>query len=144
MADEKEKKETTEEEKKGGFSGWWNKTKSNISNNILESNIESKFNKENKAFLNYNKNEVFSNTYYGRIIDDSLLIYGKRNLKSNSVIVDKATNKAYYVISNVETKTKVIYEGVEYERDATLVKLDSNVEEVNVIKAGDKYYIYKG
>ncbi|MCR5350378.1 MAG: hypothetical protein K6E20_05245 [Acholeplasmatales bacterium] len=137
MADEKKEN--------NGFSGWWNKTKNNINSSILESNLEKAFNKENIAFINYNHSEVFSNTYYGYYKDDfTITVYGNKTFKSNSVLIDKKNNKAFYIVSTTESKVKVKFEGQEYERDSTDITLDPNVEEVSVIKAGDKYYKYKG
>ena len=137
MADEKKES--------NGFSGWWNKTKNNINSSILEKNIESTFNKGNIPFINYNFKEVFSNTYYGYYKDDTTItIYCEKKFNSNGILIDKKKDKAFYIVSTESTTVKVIFEGQEYERAATNVILDPNVEEINVIKAGDKYYKYKG
>jgi len=144
MAEENKKEETTEE-KKGGFSGWWNKTKANVNSSILESKLESTFNKGNVEFVNYNKGEMFSNSYYGYYKNGTTVtIYGKKLLKTNSVLIDKKNNKAFYVVSVVDSKVEVKYEGQIYERDASDILLDPNVTEVNVIKAGDRFFLYKG
>ncbi len=138
-------KSEKKEKKENGFSKFFNKAKASVNNAVLESKIESSYNNANIAFTCYEKDATFAQSLHGSFINDSqLLVFGEKEIKKYSVIINSKDNKAYYVTSTEEGKVTSIVEGVEYERKGTIINLDSNVEEVNVIKAGKRYFIYKG
>ena len=142
-----EEGESTEkkEKKENGFSKFFNKAKSSINSSILESKIESAYNTANIAFTIYEKDSTFGQACHGSYLNDNqLVVFGEKEIKKYSVIISSKDNKAYYVLSTEEGKVTSVVEGVEYERKGTIINLDSNVEEVNVIKAGKRYFIYKG
>jgi len=138
-------KSEKKEKKENGFSKFFNKAKASVNNAVLESKIESSYNNANIAFTCYEKDATFGQALHGNFINVSqLLVFGEKEIKKYSVIISSKDNKAYYVTSTEEGKVTSIVEGVEYERKGTIINLDSNVEEVNVIKAGKRYFIYKG
>ena len=138
-------KSEKKEKKENGFSKFFNKAKASVNNAVLESKIESAYNNANIAFTCDEKDATFGQSLHGNFVNDSqLLVFGEKEIKKYSVIINSKDNKAYYVTSTEEGKVTSIVEGVEYERKGTIITLDSNVEEVNVIKAGKRYFIYKG
>ena len=144
VVEDGEKKEKTEK-KENGFSKFFNKAKSSVNNAILESKIESAYNGANIAFTYYEKDATFGQACHGNYLSDNqIIVFGEKEIKKNSVLISSKDNKAYYITGTEKGKVTSIVEGVEYERDGTIINLDSNVEEVNVIKAGKRYFIYKG
>lgn len=151
--DEKEKKEainstseaeTEVKENDNAFKRFWKKTKQSVNDAVLENKIESNYNKEHKAFTLYMYNETFSKSIHGEIMNDTLVFFGEIPVKPYSVVVNDITKEAYYVIDCHTTTVKSIVDAVEYERVGTILTIDKNVCEVKVIKAGKKYYLYKG
>ncbi len=136
--------EENKEKKENGFTKFFKNAKKSINDSILEGNIRGQWNKENKEYTICTKNETFSNTVYGKIDGDKLTIFGVEEIKPYAVIIEDGTEKAYYVISSIETSVSVTYEGATYERKGMIIALDENTEEVNVVKAGKRYFIYKG
>lgn len=138
-----EKAVEKKEKKDNAFSRLWNKTKKSINDSILESKIQSAFEKELPDFKIFAKDELLSNSVKGKLEDDKLTIFGEKEFKLFSVVMDKDDNPFY--LTNIEpTTVKSTVEEVEYERPGTILTLDKNVEEVNVLKAGKRYFIYKG
>lgn len=147
QVDEQEPEEKPEGEKKekkdNAFSRLWNKTKKSINDSILEGKIESAFEKGLPEFKVYEKDSLLSNSVKGKLEDDKLTIFGEKEFKLFAVVMDKDENPFY--LTKVEATTvKSTVEEVEYERPGTILTLDKNVEEVNVVKAGKRYFIYKG
>lgn len=145
-----ETKETAEaetapaEKKENAFSKFWKKTKQSVNDSILEGKIRASYEKAHKQFSLYEKDALISSTLYGTIEGTTLTSFGKTEIKPYSVLIATDEGKAYYVLSGADTTVKSMVEGVEYEREGTIIELDENVEEVNVIKAGKRYFIYKG
>ena len=153
--DDKEKKEAIdatgvenetegEEKKDNAFKRFWKKTKQSVNDAVLESKIESSYNKAHNAYTVYGYEDLFSKSIYGEYVDDSLIFFGELEIKPYSVIVCDESKTAYYALESEKTTVKAIVDGVEYERPGMKVKLDENVEEVKVVKAGKKYFLYKG
>ena len=143
MAD-KETNKKDEEKKPNTFSKLWNKTKQAVNDSMLESKIENEFRKANDEFVIYEYEKLLSKTASGYLDNESVVLFGKLTIPSDSVIVHKETDSAYYVTSTEEVTVSVTVEGEKYTRDATRVLLNPDVVEVKVIKAGSKYYIYNG
>ncbi|MCR4899159.1 MAG: hypothetical protein K5892_08080 [Acholeplasmatales bacterium] len=135
--------EKKEEKKPNIFSRAWNKTKQSVNDSILEGKIESSYKKAHLEYTNYTKDEMLSKTYYGAIENDKLTVFGNHEVKTYSVIIGP-DEKAYYVVAIEETEVASTVEGIEYKRPGMILTLDKNVEEVNVVKAGKRYFIYKG
>ena len=135
--------EKKEEKKPNIFSRAWNKTKQSVNDSILEGKIESAYKKAHLEYTNYTKDEMLSKTYYGALEGNKLTVFGNHEVKTYSVIIGP-DEKAYYVLTIEETEVTSTVEGVEYKRPGMILTLDSNVEEVNVVKAGKRYFIYKG
>lgn len=135
--------EKKEEKKPNIFSRAWNKTKQSVNDSILEGKIESAYKKAHKEYTNYTKNELLSKTFYGVLENDKLTIWGNQEVKTYSVIIGP-DDDAYYVVAIEETEVASTVEGIEYKRPGMILTLDKNVEEVNVVKAGKRYFIYKG
>lgn len=142
--------ETAEEEKKpekkeNAFSRFWKKTKQSVNDAVLESKIRSAYEKAHASFEIYAKDELFTNRVSGEIADGVLTVFGSVDVKPYSVVIaDDKEETAYYAVSTSETTVKSMVEGEEYERAGTAIVLDPNVEEVRVVKAGKRYFIYKG
>lgn len=150
---DKEKKEAIDaevnetEKKENGFTKFFNKAKSSVNNALLENKIESTFNSQNNSYSIYAKNETFGSSVHGVYTStdkNQLLIFGVKEIQPYSVVIDSQDDMAYYVKGTSEGTVHVIVDGVEYERKGTIIDLDKDVEEVNVIKAGKRYFIYKG
>ena len=145
MLNEKKAEEKKEEEKKpNAFSKFWNKTKQAVSDSMLEAKLDSDFRKTHDEFTIYEYGKMMGKTYAGTLEGDKVTLYGKIDVASNSVLVSKKDNKAYYTVVYEESTVEVESEGEKYTRPSTTIFLDENVTEVKVIKASDKYYIYKG
>lgn len=136
--------EVKEEKKEGAFKKFWNKTKKAVGDAVLENNIESTFKREHEEFSLYQKDELLGVTLYGFTEGLELTVWGKPEVREYSVIVNKKTQDAYYALKTEDTKCKAIVDGVEYERDATKITLTNDVTEVKVIKAGKRFFLYKG
>lgn len=146
VVEDGEKKEKTEK-KENGFSRFFNKAKTSVNNAILEGKIETSYNNQNIAFTVYAKDAALGMSVHGNYLNDEkteMIIFGEKEIKNNSVIVNSKDNDAFYTVGTKEGTVKSIVDGVEYERKGTIISLDKNVEEVNVIKAGKRYFIYKG
>lgn len=150
---EKDKKEAidaegeakvSEEKKDNAFKKFWNKTKQSVNDAVLESKIESNYNKNHKEYTIYSYDELFNKSVYGEIVNDELLFFGEVQVKPYSVVIEDSSKDAYYVVEVHSANVKSIVDGVEYERPGTLLKLDKNVTEVKVVKAGKRYFLYKG
>lgn len=143
VVSEEQNNETKEEKKESSFSKFWKKAKQTVNDSVLEIKIESKFKKDNNTFSIYGKNDLISLTVYGYIEDDKVVAFGKVDAEVNEVLVDDETKKAYYINSVSDSTVDIIVDGVKYTRPATVISLDSDVKEVDVIKAGKKYYLVK-
>ncbi len=143
VVEEGEKKE----KKENGFSKFFNKAKASVNNAILEGKIENAYNDKNLPFTIYSKDSALGLSVHGNYLNDDkteMIIFGEKEVKKNSVVINTKDNSAYYVVDTKEGKVTSIVEGVEYERKGTVICLNKDVEEVNVIKAGKRYFIYKG
>ena len=152
-AEEAEKKENASEsaeepkaeKKENAFSRFWKKTKQSVSDAVLEGKIRSAYEKAHAEFVIYEKDALIPTRVYGAVQDGSLTVFGKVEPKPCSVVIaDNKEETAYYVVGTSETTVKSTVEGVEYEREGTVIALDEKVEEVRVVKAGKRYFIYKG
>ena len=141
---EAETKEVNEEKKEGAFKKFWNKTKKAVGDAVLENNIESTYKRGHNEFTLYQKEDLLSKTLYGELEGNTLTIWSRPEVKEYSVVIDNKTNQAYYVLNVTEGTVKAIVDAVEYERDGLVLTLTSDVTEVNVIKAGKRYFLYKG
>ena len=137
--------EEKKEKKENAFSKFWKKTKQSVNDAVLESKIRSAFEKAHASFSVYTKDELFAQTVYGSVEGDVLTVFGKVEVKPGAVVIaDDKDETAYYAVRTAETTVKSMVEGTEYEREGTSITLDAKVEEVNVVKAGKRYFIYKG
>lgn len=133
------------EKKENAFSKFWKKTKQSVNDAVLESKIRAAYEKAHASFTVYEKDELLSHTFSGGIEGNVLTVFGKAEIEPWSVVIandEKAT--AYYAVETAQTVVKAAVEGVEYEREGTAITLDPAVEEVNVVKAGKRYFLYKG
>ena len=131
-------------ENKNFLSSTINNIKNKISDIVLENKIESSYKQNNTTFTLYTKDNILSTTLSGRINNNKLIVYGDHKIPKYSVIVNECNKKAYYVLNTSTTEIKTNYNSTYYIRKGTKILLDENVEEANVIKAGKKYFIYKG
>jgi hypothetical protein len=144
--EKKEEAEKEEPKKENGFSRWWKDTKKKVNDSVLEDHIKSAYEDTHHAFGVYAYGEGFFNEedVYGEIIDGSLVYFGSEAVKPDSVIIDTKDNTAYYAKESTPIEVQSTYETVVYTRQGTKLALDKNVQEVKVIKAGQRYFIYKG
>lgn len=118
----------------------YNNVKEKVNDAILEVKIETAFKEKNNLYTLYTKNNSFSTKLSGYIENDNLIVYGNHNIPKNSVLISDCGKKVFYIkgIENVEITTQL--NGNQYTRKGTKLYLDDNVEEVQVIKAGKRYF----
>ena len=144
-AEPSEASEKSAEKKDNAFKRLWKKTKQSVNDAVLENKIRSAYEKAHASFEIYEKDAILTKHASGEIADGVLTVFGKVEIKPWSVVIaDDKEEKAYYVVSTSETTVKSTVEGVEYERPGTSIVLDPKVEEVCVVRAGKRYFIYKG
>lgn len=132
-----------QEKSENGFKNFWNKTKKGLTDLVQDSKIENAFNSQNTEFTIYQKDQLLSTTVFGYLDTDKIIIYGKRDFALNSVIIDENSNKPYYIKKLSDTTIDVKLNDTIYSKPGTIIETDEQVIEVNVIKAGKKYYLYK-
>lgn len=140
------KTESSGEKKESGFSKWWKGTKAKMDADMLESHIQNSYSAAHRSFDVYNfEGGIFNgSSVSGEIVDGSLLYWGNDAIKEYAVVVDRKDNKAYYAGKSFPIDVKATYEGTEYTRKGTKTALDPNVQEVKVIKADKRYFLYQG
>ncbi len=142
--DDAEKKETKGEKKPGFFS----KLKKSLDDSMLESNIQSAWNDDHQkweAFV-YGGSLFSGSTFHGSLNGKTLTYYARndeKGLAEHTLLLDSKDNKAYWVVSSKKVDLTIYYDGTDYTRSGYEVALDDEVTEVKVVKAGDKYYLYK-
>jgi hypothetical protein len=150
MADEKEK------EKKPGF---WSKLKKDISDSNRESNIEHAYNDKATEVEVYVGNQVFNEKTYHGMFDaekKTITVFGVVDIPYSSVLVKRPANPDkelpvfYYVVGckhddSIKVKATITENDkpVDYERPATLLTLDPQVEEIKVVKVKDTFFRLK-
>lgn len=142
VVNEEKTEEKKEEKKENVFSKFWNKTKKAVNDSLLEVKIESKFKNDNDSFSIYGKGDLVPLIVYGYLKEGKVIAYGKVETDLNNILVDD-NEKAYYVNSLIDATVDITVDGTTYTRPATIIVLDSDVQEVEVIKAGKKYYLQK-
>ena len=145
VTEEAKTEEAKEEKKDNAFKRFWNKTKQSVNDAVLESKIRSAYEKTHKSYTVYTKNELIPKGLCGEISEGVLTVFGEEEIKPYAVVIaNDEEDKAFYAVSTEKTTVSAAVEGVTYERPGTAITLDENVEEVNVVKAGKRYFIYKG
>lgn len=138
------------EESKKGFKAWFNKTKGDVNNYLLENKIENTFNKTNIEFSlgTYNPEAIISTQkqIFGYFDNDGkLVVFGDKEIAPFSIIVDNKTNIPYTVVSkDALTSVQIEVEGVKYVRPGTKFNINNHVQEVRIIKVAGKTYLYEG
>lgn len=149
IVDEKDKKQDdkAQDKKESSFGKWWKGVKKGASDAMLEAHIESAWNKAHRSFsITKFSTSLINGAYnaYGEIEGDVLTIFGTEEIKPFSVVIDDKSKKAYYITKVEPTSVNISYDGKNYQRDGQKLTLDSNVDEVRVIKADGRYFLYKG
>lgn len=152
MADEEKKVneeaeggEAKEGKKESKLSSFFKKTKENFNASVLEGKIETAFNKANIEYAIYTQGKMFPERVSGFLTDgNKLTVFGEVEVENYAVIISDKTEVAYYAVGTAPATVSAQVEGETYERPGTTITLDENVEEVNVVKAGDRYFLYKG
>ncbi len=132
------------EKKEGAFSKWWSGVKKNISDAQYESALEREWSKKANTYRVYGYSDLLFKTVEGVRDGETLTVYGDKEIKDWSVVVSVKSGKAYYCAAVKKGKLTVDYDGKRETRPATVITLDDKVKQVKVIRAGDKYYEYKG
>lgn len=133
----------TEEKKENGFKKFFGKVKQSVNDSVLESKKQSNYDSKHDEYRAYVKDGLLPKRINGDLNEGFLTCFGKIELSKGSVIIDK-NNKAYYVISSEKATVNTEVDNITYECEGTKFGLDENVEEVNVIKADSRYFIFKG
>ncbi|MCH3908942.1 MAG: hypothetical protein LKF75_02255 [Bacilli bacterium] len=143
---DKEESPKAEEKKEGGFKKWWNSTKKSVDDSILEGKIKSAYVDAHTLFdvYSYDGGLFDGSSVYGEIKDGALTYFGDLEIKPYSVIISSKDQKAYYALESEKVQVESAVEGTTYSRPGFKVTLDEKVEEVPVIKAGKRYFLYKG
>lgn len=118
-----------------------NKVKNKYNNYLLECKLEKEFKDKNNTYTIYKKNSIVSYIVYGYINKNNIFIYGNHLDKINSIIV--CDNNMFYINDVKITDTTIKYDNKEYVRECTVLIVDNNIEEVDVIKVNKKYYKHK-
>lgn len=138
----------SEAKKESSFKQFFKKAKASLDQSMLEDKIKSAYRKDHGEFdyYSYGENTLFGgNCVFGSLEGDVLTYFGTSPIPPYSVLIDCKTEKAYYVTEEgSDTTVSAIVEGVTYERAGKRIRLDPNVEEVKVVKAGKRYFLYKG
>jgi len=139
-----EKKDETK--KDSCFSKWWKGTKAKMDADIFEGHIQNAYAQTHRTFDVYNhEGGIFNgDSAVGEIVDGSLIYWGDKPIAEYAVVVDRKDNKASYTGKSESINLTVKYEGTDYVRKGTKTGLDPHVEEVDVVKAGKRYFLYKG
>lgn len=127
-------------EKKNIFKRTYESIKGKINDAILETKIETSFKEKNDLYTLYTKNNSFSTKLSGYFIEDKLVVYGKHNIPKYSIIISDCGKNVYYVTKCEDIQIVTKYNGTEYNRIGTKLYLDKNVEELDVVKAGKRYF----
>lgn len=144
---EKESAKTDEAPKQeSGFGKWMHETKAKVNASILEGHIENSYRYAHKTYEVYSYGQGLFGGFpvYGEISDGALVYFGSEEIKEYSVILDDKTGKAYYAGKSEKIEVETEYDHQHYSRPGVRVTLDEHVEEVPVIKADQRYFLYKG
>jgi len=117
--------------------------KEKVDDMLLEKYIENDFKNNNTKFMLCKRDIIIPIFLYGKIEKNELSVYGDHNIEKGSIVVNECNNKAYYVIETKKVEISTKYKSNIYIRKGTKILLDENVQEVKVIKAKNKYYLYK-
>ena len=117
--------------------------KDKINEYIIENKIELKFKNNNIPFQLYESKNLFPICLSGYYENSKIVVYGTPKINNNSIIINMNNKEAYYVIDTKNTEIKITYEDKEYVKKATMISIDKNVKEVEVIKAGKRYFLLK-
>ncbi len=143
-----DKKDDKEEKKESSFVSFFRKAKTKIDSNILEDKIKSAFRAGHHEFdyYAYGDNSLFNgSSVYGSIDQDVLTYLGETKILPHSVVIDSKNDKAYYATDELkDVDLTIICDGQEYVRKGKTLRLNPEVKEVQVIKAGTHYYLYEG
>lgn len=147
-AGEKGNKKAAGKKASGGFASFFNKAKASINEGLLEERLRTAYRQGHTEFdyYAYGDNSFFnSSSVYGELSDNTLTYFGTTTLPKYAIVVDTETDKAYAVMNDPE-KVEVTCEldGKEYKRPGMKIVLDPEVTEVKVIKADNRYFLYKG
>lgn len=144
------KTEGEQKENKKGFKAWFNKTKGDVNNYLLENKIENVFNKTNEEFsmASYNADAILSSQkqifgYFDN--DEKLVVFGEKEIPEFSIAVSNKTNKAYTILSkDSNCSVEVTVEGTKYVRSGTKFNIGEDPKEVKIIKVAGRTFIYEG
>lgn len=126
------------------FQKIYDDAKIKINQIMLENRIEKKFREEHFSYTLYIKDSLFTYKLYGHLLNDNLIIYGEHNIPKYSVIVNDYTKEKYCILGTKEEELKIVLDNKDYIRKGISISFDNNLEEVNVIKVGKKYYKFRG
>lgn len=138
--------EEKKEEKKGGFKAFWEKTKKNVSDSMLEAKIRTHYEENSTKASLYSLKENFllgnCSDKYGNFENDTFS-YWESNKDEEPVVGSILKIKdAYYQVKSFEKDTiKTAYDGIEYTRDGFKLFLNNSPKEVKVVKADKKYFL---
>ena len=158
-----EARNMAEEKKENGFTSFFKKVGKDISNAAKESKLESTYNSEHDSLSIYVDGILGCLSKHGKIIDETHAeIYGelkKDEVPFSSILVFEPSDKKvapemYYItatshtdddMTTIKIKEKDGDKEVEneYKRPITILTLDKNIKEVNVIKVHNKYILKK-
>ncbi len=121
----------------------YEKSKEKINQIILENKIQNKFRDDHNTYTLYIKDSIFIFKIYGYLLNNQIQIYGIHNIPKSSILVDDSSKEMYCITNITETDIVVKVDEQEYNRKGMLLNYEKNLEEVDVIKVGKKYYKYK-
>ncbi len=118
-----------------------NKVKNTIHKMIDDAEVETNYKKNAEIFNIYKKNGFIALKVYGYIHENTIEIYGKYDLEIDSIIIRKLSKKAYRLIhfENIELFISGTHNIIK--KDGMKLFIKDDLKEVNVIKAGNKYFL---
>ena len=142
--------ETKSEESKKGFKAWFNKTKEDVNNYLLESKIENTFNKNNEEFSLgiYNPDSILSSQkqIFGYFDNEGkLVVFGEREIPKFSIILSNKTKEAFTILSKDSAcSIEATVDGIKYVRSGTKYNITNQTKEVKIIKVMGRTFVYEG
>lgn len=130
--------------KNNKFSKIFETIKKNLNHTFLEAKIDNSYKKDHDEFKIYQKDAVLPITIYGKINGMYLETISNVSISKYSIVLDCSNNKTYYIFNKKEIEINVVVDNVKYTKLGTKYLLKDDLEEVDVIKAGKRFYIYKG
>lgn len=153
MADEEKSENTeqqTKEEKKGKIGGFFKKIGDKFNDATYDMRAESDYNKSHGKYTVYTGAGILAHT--AELYADEVESGGEKyiiapsedgEIKSGHIIISEKTGEAHYISSVTADKICINFEEKTCEKPALKIVFGEPAQKVEVIKAGDDFYLKK-